>query len=358
MRKQKCLVILLLVSLLLCHVAVASADVWDLSTCTPNAAGEIVLAVSDGDTITGNAKHHVVAEMENTGTLVFRDMHIKGSFTLNGNQNVTLKLEGSSSADHPEYGCESAYFNVPVLTVVGNGTLHTSIIAGELVLNSGTIVSDEEDLWSQLFLDKLTINGGTLNVCPADGRGIFAYGDVVINGGNVTAMGSVCGIETDSHIRVHGGYLLAAGLRPSDGFQMTGGTLKTYEIDGILPGSAFRLPEYFDAYSGGERLKAWEIYENRYYRIEGNINQGIADTQNWGSVRIGEAPAGEYYVFPEFKPTVEGHVSSTYSIYPIFEEVPDLPQTGDGFRMELWLVLTLISAAGLIGFASRKRQHC
>ena len=363
MKTGKYLGMLLMLCLLLCCVGSASAAVWDLSTCAPNGTGEIELTVTEGDVVTGTTSYGVNVNTGNVKTLTLRNANvIDGNLSVTGNQNLELNLEGDSSFF-------LSVFDLPVVTISGSGTIITEISAETLILNSGHIKTHlktseydavvPDDNPGYIDVTKLVVNGGRLTVPVSPGTGIGFPHEFIMNGGIVNISSKLCGLYADN-IRINGGQLFintgytdnggwyfsrGEGIYVRETYEVTGGIVKVNIMRGNPPGTTIPLPEYGGNVPEGKRFRAWKIQEDMYFHSGGQ--PGHFETQS-GAIRpVDEALAGEIYTFPDFVPINDLHVRSKFDIVPIFEDAPELPQTGDDSLLELWLALMALSAAGI-----------
>ncbi len=90
-----------------------------------------------------------------------------------------------------------------------------SIDAANVNISGGTISLEAGDDYEAIYADNVTINGGII-IATGDYAGINAEESIVINGGNITAIGTSIeiysyGINVDGVFEMNGGSLTAAG---------------------------------------------------------------------------------------------------------------------------------------------------
>ncbi len=185
-------------------------------------------------TLTGSIKHTVLVEtngdvilnldnvkIESTETAAIANVNTN-KITINLLEGTTNTLKDSGSGDY-----DGALFSNGPMIIDGEGTLYVygyqeegegiATTDNDITINGGTIVVEANDDGLNAGGDNggiITINGGTLYV-KAAGDGIDSNGTIVINGGNVYAMGSSvggdAGMDADGGITLNGGTVIALG---------------------------------------------------------------------------------------------------------------------------------------------------
>ena len=158
-------------------------------------------------TLTGEFKNTILIDTTEDVILILKDVNIKNEITAaianKGTGNLIIKLADNtintlSDGGSSEY--DACIYSNGALTIEGNGTLN---VYGNQEEGEG-IATETNDI---------TINSGTINIeCKDDG--INAGGDggtITINGGKVYIKASGDGIDSNKNLMINGGEVIALG---------------------------------------------------------------------------------------------------------------------------------------------------
>lgn len=170
---------------------------------------------------------------ENKVKLIFDHAEVNGAIQLEALPNCIIELVGDNTVNGNDL--ESALYGNGDITVIGDGTLNCGAAAfgitteGKLTMESGQLKGLDTAYGASIKADAVEINGGTIDLCNMGGlypnaggivindgqvlvTTIRSVGDVVVNGGTVTAGAVVDGkYVSDYGIWTDGGELIVNG---------------------------------------------------------------------------------------------------------------------------------------------------
>ncbi len=143
----------------------------------------------------------------------------------------------------------------------------SAIASHSVIINGGTVIAMGGLDCSGIYASgDVTINGGNVTA-EGDSYGIQAEGDVTINGGNVTAEGNSYGIKAEGYVTINGGNVTAGNYYP--------GIYAGNDI--ILGGAEVTASSYIVKNDGAVKVKDGLIYgdeDGNIYDSDNNLDTG------------------------------------------------------------------------------------
>lgn len=184
-------------------------------------------------TLTGKFSYTVLVDADGEVVLNFNNLEIKNELTaalanISGNPLIINLLDETNNilSDGGSSEYDACLFSSGPLTITGTGKLDVygnqdkgegiATETNNLTINSGTIsiVSNDDGINAGGDGGTIEINGGKVTV-KASGDGIDSNKDIVINGGEIYAMGSSqggdAGLDADNGVTINGGNVIALG---------------------------------------------------------------------------------------------------------------------------------------------------